>query len=197
MILFDKPECPFCWKVRLTLTELGVDFELRNYLAPDQEDIWRPLTPNQTVPVLVTDDGVIYESDVILEYLEDMTAKLLPESIDERLKARLINRYSDTKIGSGLREVIFEKRDKPESEWDWQRINSGIDTFVSRLPFLEEKLDGQEYFTSQYSLPEAALTARFALAEAYGVEIPEQFPSLRDWFSRMKLRASFQQTAPW
>ncbi len=195
--MFDKPECPFCWKVRLTLTELGVDFELRNYLAPYQEDIWRPLTPNQTVPVLVTDDGVIYESDVILEYLEDLTAKLLPESIDERLKARLINKYSDTKIGAGLREVIFEKRDKPESEWDWQRINSGIHTFFSRLPFLEEKLDGQEYFTSQYSLPEAALTARFALAEAYGVEIPEQFPGLRDWFSRMKLRASFQQTAPW
>lgn len=197
MILFDKPECPFCWKVRLAITELNLDVDIINYLAPGQEVIWRPLTPNTTVPVLVTEEGVLYESDVIMEYLADLTGTLLPENRKERNTARLLHKYSDLKIGAGLREVIFEKRDKPEEQWDWDRINKGRDRFYQALPFLEVELDNKEYFTSCYSFPEAALTARFALAEAYGVEIPKEFPGLQAWFSRMKARPSFEQTHPW
>ena len=196
MILFDKPECPFCWKVRLAIAELGLDVEVINYLAPGQEAIWRPLTPNTTVPVLVTDEGVIYESDVIMEYLADLSGTLLPAKREERNTARLLHKYSDSKIGAGLREVIFEKRDKPEEKWDMDRINKGIERFYQALPFLEIELDNQDYFTFCYSFPEAALTARFALAEAYGVEIPVEFPNLKSWFARMKARPSFEQTQP-
>lgn len=196
MILFDKPECPFCWKVRLAIAELGLDVETINYLEPGQEAIWRPLTPNTTVPVLVTDEGVLYESDVIMEYLADLSGTLLPEKREERNTARLLHKYSDQKIGAGLREVIFEKRDHPEENWDMARINQGIERFYQALPFLENELGDQPFFTSCYSFPEAALTARFALAEAYGVELPDAFPRLRKWFKSMKSRPSFNQTKP-
>ncbi|MGH1462086.1 MAG: glutathione S-transferase family protein [Neptuniibacter sp.] len=195
--LFDKPECPFCWKVRIAIAELGLEVETINYLAPGQEDIWRKLTPNTTVPVLVTPEGTIYESDVIMEYLSDLSGTLLPVDLPERIKARLLHKYSDTKIGAGLREVIFEKRGKPEGEWDQERIRKGIKLFHQALPFLEDKLTDQPYFTRCYSLPEAALTARFALAEHYGVEIPSEFPKLKNWFKRMKSRPSFELTSPW
>lgn len=196
MILFDKPECPFCWKVRLAIAELGLEVEVINYLSPGQEAIWRPLTPNTTVPVLVTDDGVIYESEVIMEYLADLSGSLLPGNREERNTARLLHKYSDSKIGAGLREVIFEKRDKAEDHWDMDRINRGIERFHQALPFIEKALDEQEYFTSCYSFPEAALTARFALAEAYGVEIPTDFPNLKNWFTRMKSRPNYEKTHP-
>lgn len=196
MTLYDKAECPFCWKVRLALHELDIDAEVIDYLEPETRDRWQALTPKKTVPVMVTDSGVIYESNVILEYLAEVSDRLLPNDRESRIRARLINAYSDSAIGAGLREVIFEKRGKPEQGWNMARIESGIETFERALTYLSDQLGDREYFSSIYSFPEAALTARFGLAEAYGVSIPERFSNLQRWFDRIKARASYPATAP-
>lgn len=194
--LYDKPECPFCWKIRLALFELGIDAEIIDSQSPEHREEWQALTPRKTVPVLVNGDIVIYESNVILEYLSDISAKLLLKSPTDRVMPRLINKYSDGVIGAGLREVIFEKRGKIENEWDLERIQSGVELFEKALEYLSEQLGDKEFFGSSYSLPECALTARFGLAEAYGVKIPATYANLKDWFKRMKSRPSYLATAP-
>jgi len=194
--LYDKPECPFCWKIRLALFELGLDVERIDSADPATRAQWQALTPRKTVPVLVRDDLVIYESNVILEYLQDLTGQLLPKKPDARVQARLINAYSDGVIGAGLREVIFEKRGNPQAEWDMERIERGTAQFEAALGHLSDQLGDKTFFADSYSLPECALTARFGLAEAYGVEIPKRFANLRVWFARMKERESYLITAP-
>ncbi|MCO4759369.1 MAG: glutathione S-transferase family protein [Oceanospirillaceae bacterium] len=194
--LYDKPECPFCWKIRLALFEQGVAVEHIDSLAPETRETWQSLTPRKTVPVLVNGDVVIYESNVILEYLNDLSGILLPQDPTQRVTARLINSYSDGVIGAGLREVIFEKRGNAEANWDHSRIDQGIAQFETALDYLSDQLGGNTFFAGSYSLPECALTARFGLAEAYGVEIPERFDNLRSWFERMKSRPSYRATAP-
>lgn len=194
--LYDKPECPFCWKIRLALSELGLDVERVDSADPATRAQWQALTPRKTVPVLVQDELVIYESNVILEYLQELTGRLLPQSPAARVQARLINTYSDGVIGAGLREVIFEKRGNPEAQWDMERIERGISQFEAALGYLAEQLGDKTFFTDNFSLPECALTARFGLAEAYGVEIPARFDNLRVWFARMKERESYLATAP-
>lgn len=194
--LYDKPECPFCWKIRLALFELGLDVERIDSADPATRVQWQALTPRKTVPVLVRDDLVIYESNVILEYLQDLTGQLLPKKPDARVQARLINAYSDGVIGAGLREVIFEKRGNPQATWDMERIERGTAQFEAALGYLSDQLGDKTFFADSYSLPECALTARFGLAEGYGVEIPERFTNLRAWFARMKERESYLITAP-
>ena len=194
--LYDKPECPFCWKIRLALFELGLDVERIDSADPVTRAQWQALTPRKTVPVLVRDDLVIYESNVILDYLQDLTGQLLPKKPDARVQARLINAYSDGVIGAGLREVIFEKRGNPEAQWDMERIERGTVQFEAALGYLSDQLGDKTFFADSYSLPECALTARFGLAEAYGVEIPECFENLQAWFARMKERQSYLATAP-
>ncbi|WP_370277998.1 glutathione S-transferase family protein [Pontibacterium sp.] len=194
--LYDKPECPFCWKIRLALFELGLDVERIDSADLATRAQWQALTPRKTVPVLVQDDLVIYESNVILEYLQDLTGQLLPKKPDARVQARLINAYSDGVIGAGLREVIFEKRGNPQAEWDMERIERGTAQFEAALGHLSDQLGDKTFFADSYSLPECALTARFGLAEGYGVEIPERFANLRAWFARMKERESYLITAP-
>lgn len=194
--LYDKPECPFCWKIRLALFEQGLTVEHIDSLAPETRETWQSLTPRKTVPVLVNGDIVIYESNVILEYLNDLSGTLLPEDPTQRVTARLINSYSDGVIGAGLREVIFEKRGNAEADWDHKRIEQGIAQFETALDYLSDQLGGKTFFADSYSLPECALTARFGLAEAYGVEIPDRFSNLRSWFERMKSRPSYRATAP-
>jgi len=57
-------------------------------------------------------------------------------------------------------------------------------------------LADREFFSGEYGFPECALTARFGLAENYGVEIPAEYTNLRNWFLRMKQRPSYLQTCP-
>ena len=194
--LYNKPECPFCWKIRLALFEQRLTVEPIDSLAPETRETWQSLTPRKTVPVLVNGDVIIYESNVILEYLNDLSGTLLPQNPTQRVTARLINSYSDGVIGAGLREVIFEKRGNAEANWDHSRIDQGIAQFETALDYLSDQLGENTFFAGSYSLPECALTARFGLAEAYGVEIPERFNNLRSWFERMKSRPSYRATAP-
>lgn len=194
--LYDKPECPFCWKVRLALHECGIAVERLDAQSSVHRPVWQALTPRKTVPVLVAGNRVIYESNVILEYLADIGTRLLPEHPADRILARLLNTYSDSVIGPALREVIFEKRGKAEAEWDQARIRLGVEAFDQALGYLSEQLGEREFFAGRYSFPECALTARFGLAEAYGVPIPDRFANLRDWFARMKARPAYLATAP-
>ena len=196
IILYNKPECPFCWKVRIALNEIGLYANLVDSNAPETRLVWESLNPKKTVPVFVHNEVIIYESNVILEYLSDITGELIPSIARDRVFPRLINSYSDTVIGVGLKEVIFEKRSKDEGSWDLNRIQAGTKTFWESLLYLENALGDGDFFAEEYSIAECALTARFGLAEAYGVAIPDQFPKLRNWYSRMKKRPSFRATAP-
>jgi len=199
MLLYDKPECPFCFKVRIALAEQDRRFTHRPHDDPEAKAERERLSPTGTVPILVLDDGyVMTESNVIMEYLADTGSGLLPEQPEARATARALAHFSDNTVGKAVREVIFEKRGKPQAKWDWQRIEAGISAWREQcLPHLSDALGGNQYFAgSSYSLADAALTARFALAEAYGVDVPAQYDNLRDWYARMVRRPSFRTAAP-
>jgi glutathione S-transferase len=194
--LYDKPECPFCWKVRLALHECGMEVECVDAQSPLHRPLWQAMTPGKTVPVLLADGHVIYESNVILEYLAERGGSLLPQAPAGKIRPRLLNAYSDNVVGPALREVIFEKRGRGEAQWDRARIEQGLKAFEQALDHLSKQLGDGAFFADGYSFPECALTARFGLAEAYGVAIPERFANLRAWFERMKARPSYPATAP-
>lgn len=194
--LYDKPECPFCWKVRLALAESEAVHQLLDYQQEPHSSVWPELTPGNTVPVLVDNDIVIHESSVIMECLQDAYGGLLPAEPQKRVKARLLASFSDGVVGKAVREVIFEKRGRAEDEWDWQRIEQGTQAWQEMLPYLAEQLGKQLFFAGEYSLADMALTARFGLAYAYGLSIPEEHVNLIAWFHRVTARPSFTETAP-
>ncbi|WP_404364884.1 glutathione S-transferase family protein [Marinobacter sp.] len=195
--LIDKPECPFCWRVRIALALQGRPAESLDRSDPEVLAEWRELSPNRTVPVLVDEDLVLTDSGPILEYLAETGPALLPDSPRQRAKARSWMVYGDHVLGRCIREVVFEKRDKPEKEWDQDRIREGARGFREGLPALEAAL-GEEHFLngSQPALAECVLFPRFALAWAYGVGIPEEFPRIRQWFGRMAAHPAFVSASP-
>lgn len=194
--LYDKAECPFCYRVRLCLGRLGVEHELRAHDRPEHEAEWRSLTQAQTVPVFVEGDLVLTDSWVILEYLQDRYGGLMPEPAEKRARARELTRYADNPVGRGIREVIFEKRSKPEAEWDRARIAAGTEAYLAALPALDAELGGSDAFVETYSFADAALTARFALALAYGVALPDDTPNLRRYFAARVADPFFRRASP-
>lgn len=194
--LYNKQDCPFCWKVRLAAAELDIKIEVIDHKSDSFRRNLDSLTPKGTVPVLETADIRIFESNVILEFLNETSGALLPLDKTGRAHSRQLNQYVDTVVGAQLREVIFEKRDKHADDWNHDRIALGTQGFEESLAYLAKELGEKEFFTDRYSLPECALTARLGLAQSYGISIPTQYRNLRTWFGRMQSRPSYGLTKP-
>jgi glutathione S-transferase len=97
MQLISLPVSPFAARVRIALYAKELDVTVVPPPAGWPHSL-HSLGPIGRVPVLICDDGVIPESQVILEYLEEAfpnTRPLLPRSLEERARVRLISRVVD------------------------------------------------------------------------------------------------------
>ncbi|MEO8242441.1 MAG: glutathione S-transferase family protein [bacterium] len=63
--------CPYVQRAAISLTEKGVAFERTNIDLANKPDWFLAISPLGKTPVLLVDDVPIFESAVILEYLED------------------------------------------------------------------------------------------------------------------------------
>jgi glutathione S-transferase len=89
MLLYDSPVSGNCYKVRLLLAHLGVDYERREMDVVDRSnrpEVLGELNPALRVPTLVLDDGSpLAESNAILWYFGEGTA-FVPEERLERAR---------------------------------------------------------------------------------------------------------------
>src|SRR5690349_4453375 len=70
-ILVSHRLCPYVQRAAIALTEKGVPFERRDVDLADKPDWFLALSPLGKTPVLLTGGTAIFESAVILEYLEE------------------------------------------------------------------------------------------------------------------------------
>jgi glutathione S-transferase/RNA polymerase-associated protein len=116
--LYEHPLSPYAQKVKIALREKGVEFELAlpgglgtGGVAGEFLDA----NPRAEVPVLVDGDAAVFDSTIILEYIEDRwpSPPLLPVSAAERARVRMIEEIMDTHyeaINWGLGEIGWFKR---------------------------------------------------------------------------------------
>lgn len=196
--LYYRADCPFCWKVRIALVELDIKYRsIETQLGEKHPDVQR-LNPKGSVPVFVDGDTTIWESSVIIEYLLDgpRQSQLLPGTPENRSTARLLHSYSDSVVGPALRGLVFEKRAKPETDWNIETIQKSEQAWEQCQEQLAQWLGDKEYFCDQFSIAECALLARFGIAEFYDAQIPNQMQNLKRWYQNGRQRPSFQSTFP-
>lgn len=196
--LYYRADCPFCWKVRIVLAELSINYRhVELVLGEQHPDVLR-FSPKGSVPVLVDADGVVWESAVIVEYLLDRSqaSDLLPNTAVKRSAVRLLQSYSDTIVGPALRGQVFEKRSKPKEDWSEEVIQKSQIAWVNCQIELAQRLGNNDYFCEQFSIAECALLPRFAIAAFYGSPIPNELQDLRRWFDLGVRRPSFLATYP-
>jgi len=122
LTLYEHPLSPYAQKCKIALYEKGVKFELKMPAAIGtgraDEDFLRA-NPRAEVPTLIDGDFAIFDSTIILEYLEDRFPEpaLLPRDAKLRAKARMIEEAMDTHyepINWGLGELRWFKRAEGE-----------------------------------------------------------------------------------
>ena len=77
LVLISHRLCPYVQRAAIALAEKGVPFERVDIDLDAKPDWFLKLSPLGKVPVLKVGDRVIFESAVILEYLEDTQPKPL------------------------------------------------------------------------------------------------------------------------
>src|SRR6218665_1246727 len=91
MVLYSGTTCPFSHRCRFVLFEKGMDFEIRDgdlYNKPEDISVMTRCGP---VPILVERDLILYESNIINEYIDERFPhpQLLPGVPVDRARVRL------------------------------------------------------------------------------------------------------------
>jgi len=98
VLLYEHPASPYAQKVKIALAEKGVAFEARmpDFMGGDAQ--FASASPRLEVPALVDGDTTVFDSTVILEYIEDRwpTPPLLPPTPAARARVRMIEDLCDT-----------------------------------------------------------------------------------------------------
>jgi glutathione S-transferase len=117
MILRSSPPSPFGRKVKLALGILGFEHEvtIENADPTDASDSLRAQNPIGKIPTLLVEDGsALYDSPVILEYLDHRAGggKIIPADTDARFKALTLQALCDGILDACIL-LVYEGRWRP------------------------------------------------------------------------------------
>ena len=110
--LYEFGNSVCCQKVRIVLTEKGLDWESREvnlFRAEQYDPDYLKLNPAGVVPTLVDNEAVLIESSLICEYLNEAypTPPLMPDCPVERAEARLWPKLVDEGVHAGIGALSF------------------------------------------------------------------------------------------
>jgi glutathione S-transferase len=188
MLLYNSPVSGNCYKVRLLLTQLGLEFETVELSVVDRSnrpEVLGDLNPGLRVPTLVLDDGrPLAESNAILWYFGDGTP-FVPDDRYERaqvLQWQFFEQYSHEPFIAVAR---FWKSysDRPEQfERQRERLLGGG---YAALDAMEAHLDGRTFLVGErYSLADISLYAYTHVAHEGEFDL-EPYPEIRSWLERV------------
>ncbi|MGH6672320.1 MAG: glutathione S-transferase family protein [Xanthobacteraceae bacterium] len=131
MILRSSPSSPFVRKVRIAVALLGLDRDVTVERADttDPNDSLRKTNPLGKIPVLIVEDGsAIYDSRVILDYLDDRAGggKIVPRQAKPRLEALRLQALCDGILDASILTVYEGRFRNPEMhEPKWLELQAG------------------------------------------------------------------------
>ncbi len=116
MILYSSPPSPFGRKIKIALACLGMcdDVTVKVVNTMDPMDAIRGINPLGKIPALDTGETVIFDSRVILEYLDSQAGggKILPAVGDDRYAVLTMAALADGIMDAAIL-VVYESRMRP------------------------------------------------------------------------------------
>jgi len=196
--LIERSDCPFCWKVRLALAATNTAYESAPVRFGEKHAKVLEHNPKKAVPVMIDGDVILWESTVMLEYIDEMYGEgsLYRGNPAQRARVRSLVAYSDGVIGPALRDLVFERRSKPPERQDPEVIRRGMESWSRVKRELEGFLGERQHFGEGFSAADCALLARIGVAQAYDAGPGGDLPRLSAWFARMQRTPLWRRAYP-
>ncbi len=139
--------CPFAHKALTLIKMKDIDCQIEFIEKENKPDWFLKLSPEGKVPLLVLDESkgkVIFESDAILEYLEEeFTPKVMQGDTFERARARALN-Y----LVSSFFPVFFKIFEATNEE----KLQNTLNTLIENLAKVEPMLNANTKYSAGDSL---------------------------------------------
>ena len=191
MTLFSKTTDHYSHRVRMVLAEKGVTFDVIDIDANKRNEDLAEVNPYPSVPTLLDRELVLYEANVIMEYLDERFRHppLLPVYPVQRALSRLwITRVESewsTKLdilmtGKG-REAVISKAKKELRE-----------SIITISPIFGEK---PFFMNEEFSLVDCCVAPILWRLKRVGITLPEKSTKpLQKYMDRVFEREAFQQS---
>jgi len=188
MTLYSKPTCIHSHRTRLVLAEKNVNIDITSVDGPELPEDLMDLNPYHTMPTLVDRDLVLYDSRVIIEYLDERFPHppLMPVDPVTRAQFRLAlfrietdwyqlaeqyDAEGDRKLSSKSRKLLRES------------ILASVDLFAAKPYFLSD----------DFSLVDCSIAPILWRLPVYGIELGSQAEPIEAYMKRVFERRSFQE----
>ena len=198
--LYDHPLSPYAQKVRIALREKGVPFQVAQpggLGAGGAAGEFAEANPRAEVPVLIEGEARVFDSTIILEYIEDRfpSPPLLPASPADRARVRMIEEVMDTHyeaVNWAMGEINWFRRAEGEAA-ETLKATAGRQT-AGFLSWLERQLGGRAWFNGEtFGWGDLAVVPYVAASDAMGFSAP-QGSAVAAWLARALDRASVAET---
>jgi glutathione S-transferase len=194
--VYDHPLSPYGQKVKIALLEKGVPFEAimpGNIGSGAAGGEFARVSPRGEVPALIDGDVAVFDSTIILEYIEDRwpAPALLPAIAAERARVRMLEDAMDTHFEAitwGLSEIRhFGRASGTQAR---SMLDRGGEQIMAWYGWLEAQLDGRAWFNGEaFGWGDLSVVPFVNGAVGFGHAPPEGSP-LADWLSRANERDS-------
>lgn len=198
MKLYNANLSNFASKCRISIYEKKANVEIAPIPGGDLKSAeYLKLYPLGKMPSLDTGSGVIGESEVINEYLEDKFPEpaLLPKDAEGRARARMISRFHDLYLEPPMRALFPQLA---VAEKDTKLIGEKLADIATRLDQLEAMIGAPYAIGSSFSLGDAALVPTFfflnALLPLFGAKGPlDGHPKIAAWWAEVQKKDSVKK----
>ncbi|MAN20732.1 MAG: stringent starvation protein A [Gammaproteobacteria bacterium] len=185
MTLYSDPNNAQSHRVRIVLGEKDLVFKIEEVLSGQNNEDLIALNPNNTTPTFVDRNLVLYESRVIMEYLDERFPHppLMPVDPVIRAKTRMVLHYIEKDL-YGLLDDVKSSGEKKSSAAK-QKLKENL---LLSLDFIQ----GKKYFLSDdFSIIDCSMAPILWRLPEFGIELPKSAKPIIKYSERLFERSSF------
>ncbi|MDG1813072.1 MAG: glutathione S-transferase N-terminal domain-containing protein [Porticoccaceae bacterium] len=191
MTLFSDPTCQYSHRVRIVLAEKGVTVDIEDIEANGVTEEILEANPYGTLPTLVDRDLALYESKVVMEYLDERFPHppLLPVYPVARAQSRLwIHRIE--RDWCTLIDQIVASPDSKKAEAARKEFRESLISVASIFA------DMDFFMNEEFTLVDCCLGPMLWRLPQLGIDLPSnrQVKPLLDYMDRLFARPSFEES---
>ncbi len=187
MSLYSGNSCPFSHRARIVLGEKNIAADILNVDSHSMPEDFIDLNPYHTLPTLVDRDLVVYNSQIIIEYLDERFPHppLLPVDPVSRARARLMLYRIEQDWYNSL-EAIHNSKDSAEVIRNRKALR---DSLTSSAPLFSQKTF---FMSDEFSLIDCSIAPILWRLPHYGIELPSQASAVNKYALRLFARDGFR-----
>ena len=187
MQLYSGTTCPFSHRCRFVLYEKGMDFQVIDVDMFNKPEDIAVMNPYNRLPVLVERDLILYESNIINEYIDERFPhpQLMPADPVMRARARLFLHRFEKELFCHIDALEGNNQKQLEKARGLVR-----DSLMQIAPVFAKH---KHMLGEEYSMLDVAITPLLWRLDYYGIQMPKQAMPLLKYAERLFARPAFSE----